>query len=202
MTFMEVMDFIFGEDGLKSLRIQILDMFLKNCNPEYPVYVGDIPSLYLRNAGDSYAPYELYVNILAIADDTVFGTFKRGLLFTNEGVYYKGLLQTPEYSEYGTLEVFDDMYSSSYNIAEVDRLFKWLNNLELLSNVYSGIKTAIEILDLSEEEMEDIIDQYFEEIIVPAMEESARLLDQEIASGFIQYIMKIIKNISDVLCDF
>ena len=85
------------------------------------------------------------------------------MLFTNEGVYYKGMLQAPEYSEYGSLEVFDDMYHSSYSIADVRKLFKWLNNLNLLANVYNGIKFTINLMDMSEEELDDLIDDYFED---------------------------------------
>lgn len=202
MKLLEIMDFIFGEDGIKSLRISILNMFLDNCNPGYPVYVADIPSFYCNNARNSYAPFEPFSNILAIADDTVFGTFKRGLMFTNEGVYYKGMLQSPEYSEYGTLEIFDDMYSSTYNTVEVSRLFNWLNNLELLSNVYAGIKIAIDILDMPEDELEEMIEQYLDEILIPAMEESAQLMNQKISNDFVEFILETIKTISNFFRDW
>ncbi|MBQ3692245.1 MAG: hypothetical protein II931_02870 [Clostridia bacterium] len=191
MKFLEV----FSNYGIQALRIVIINKFLQSCIPGYDVYIyDDIPYSLYSNARSSYAYGVDYDDVIAMADSTVFSTCKKGLLFTKEGVYYKDTLSSTEYGEYGNLSVFDGMYSSPYyNTSEIRTLFKWLNNLEYLSYLCDGIQLVEEILDLSEDEFEEALDEMFEEVIIPTLAASAELLGQEVAYDFIIYIRNILE---------
>ena len=191
MKFLDV----FSDYGIQVLRIVIINKFLQSCIPGYDVYIyDDIPYSLYSNARNSYAYGVDYDDVIAMADSTVFSTCKKGLLFTKEGVYYKDTLSSPKYEEYGNLSVFEDMYSSSYyNTSEVRQLFNWLNNLEYLSYLCDGIRLAGNILDMSDEEFEEVLDELFEDVVVPTIEESARLMGQEVAYDLVIYIRNLLE---------
>lgn len=192
---MDLLD-LFSDYGIQALRILIINKLLKECIiPGYDIYIyDDIPySLYL-NAKYSYA-YEVdYDDVIAMADTTVLGSFKRGLLFTKEGVYYKDILNPVEYGEYGNLSVFDNMYTSTFYYSnEVERLFNWLNNLQYMSYAADGVRMVGKWLNLSDEELEGVIDELFDDTIIPAIEESARLMEQEVAYDLMAYIKSLLE---------
>jgi hypothetical protein len=81
-------------DSVKSLVKIYIKTLIKSKKEN--VYISpNIPQKKVYNAINSYAPYVLDSQVIALYDSTVFGSAKEGLLITGAAFYYKKYLKNP-----------------------------------------------------------------------------------------------------------
>lgn len=96
---------------------------------------GNIPQNRFDGARRKYASNAEYDDVLGLIDTTIFGGGERGMLITQYGIYYKGILESPVFYEYSDLVDFslpDDVYFSSAGLKDM------LQDLYNLENNYTN----------------------------------------------------------------
>lgn len=142
-------------------KIELVKKYLPRCNSTFKCHTyGNIPREKFNNACTNYAGYVPYENVLGLIDETLFDSGKKGMLFTDEGVYASGIQSIMRYSDcckFNTLP-------SSYNITVINELLEKLYEIEtaptgwdiassLFGAVFEGVLSAIT------EENEDVIEE-------------------------------------------
>ena len=147
------------------------DEFRKNNDINRCYLAPDIPDK-IRKKLVKYFDSNLAVNsLVAFFDSTILGTAKNGFLFTNDGMYYKGILEKVKYFAYKDMYGFrvekDDLYfeiensdMDEYKIIDtldMETLKKILINLKAIDEHYgqSSTKTSgkVKEIDLPPEMM-------------------------------------------------
>lgn len=124
-------------------RQQEIVKIIKSCLPiscngaSYYCY-GSIPKDKFRNACNEYAGYVDYSDCVGLTDETVFGSAKRGFLFTFDGFYYDGCSSKTYYTE-GTQ--FNNL-SSLYNLSAMNGM---LEQLYQAATKKSGFETFLDV---------------------------------------------------------
>ena len=138
--------------GKLEKKIVIIKTYLPRCNAVYDCYTfGNIPKEKFYNACRSYAGQVEYNKALGLIDETVFGSAKKGMLFTESGVYASGISHIMKYADGASFSSLP----SSYNLVEVNELLDKLNEVEnaltgwdiagsLLGAVFNGVVSALE----------------------------------------------------------
>lgn len=83
---------------------------------------NNIPYRVLNGAINNYAYGVDRDEVIAVIDTTVFGGGERGILLTDDTIYYKGMLEEPRNSHYLFYEEFDipdDTYFSAFGISSM-----------------------------------------------------------------------------------
>lgn len=132
---------------------RILRMNIRKCPPSYGnAYVyGSIPMDKCMNAISEYAPFVSPYEVLGLIDTTIFGTGKKGMLFTETGYYYK-IDNSPGYYEYS-----DDTSWSSFGDYNVSALNDMLSDL-FLAEVNQRFAELGDRCDRLIERLNDLID--------------------------------------------
>lgn len=100
---------------------------LEGCCDGPRVYIGeDVPVKKFNNACKAYAEYVGFENCVGMTDETVFGSGKKGFLFTYDGFYYDG--------EPHVLQPYSEGYSFNclpelYDLKAMNRLLKKLKSI-------------------------------------------------------------------------
>lgn len=92
------------------------------CNGASCYCYGTIPVDKFRNACKEYAGSVDYSECIGLTDETVFGSGKRGFIFTFDGYYYTGCSSKRYYTEGRT---FNNL-SSLYNLSAMNNMLKQL----------------------------------------------------------------------------
>lgn len=150
-------------------KIELVKKYLPRCNSTFKCHTyGNIPREKFNNACTNYAGYVPYENVLGLIDETLFDSGKKGMLFTDEGVYASGIQSIMRYSDcckFNTLP-------SSYNITVINELLEKLYEIEtaptgwdiagsLFGAVFESVLSAITEEDVTEEDV--IEEQVIEE---------------------------------------
>lgn len=137
--------------GKQEKKIELVKQYLPRCNSVYPCHTyGRIPTDKFKNACMSYAGHVEYENALGLIDETVFGSGKKGMLFTDKGVYTSDIDGIIRYADG---RCFNSL-SSSYNLTEVNELLEKLYEVEntptgwdiagsLLGGLFTDVVSAI-----------------------------------------------------------
>jgi len=109
------------------------DEFRKNNDINRCYLAPDIPDK-IRKKLVKYFDSNLAVNsLVAFFDSTILGTAKNGFLFTNDGMYYKGILEKVKYFAYKDMYGFrvekDDLYFEIEN-SDMDE-YKIIDTLDM-----------------------------------------------------------------------
>lgn len=106
---------------------------------------GNIPRSKFVNASQSYAGKVEYEDVIALIDETVFGSGKRGFLFTIDGFYCDGLKGFKMYKD----DISFSSMSSLYNITAMNEMLKELYKVECSvdwTSLGKLLKTGMDIL--------------------------------------------------------
>ena len=137
--------------GKLEKKINLIKDYLPRCNSVYSCYTyGSIPRAKFNNACLSYAGHVEYDKALGLIDETVFGSGKKGMLFTEVGLYASGITHIMKYSDGPSFTSLPD----SYNLTEINELLDKLSDIEnaltgwdiagsLLGAVFDGVVSAI-----------------------------------------------------------
>lgn len=135
--------------------ITILRNQLRSCIPSmYSIYVDEnIPPNKCRNAINSYAPQITESDVIALVDETIFGSAKTGVLFTETGFYYNGgykkysdNVQFKNFRNYDTVTKFNTMLSELYKADKhksvSDRIDGANNTIDTIDQAIDKIKVG------------------------------------------------------------
>lgn len=137
----------------RERQISIISNNIKNCVKTSSANVysyGNIPTKCMDGAKSSYVGAVAYHDILGLIDTTVWGSGKRGMVFTDQGVYYREVLSNSIYCPYSNLMEFsipDNTYFDSYGLKDMLQL---LFNLEQEFEESSGSNDILSgLLDIA-----------------------------------------------------
>ena len=129
--------------GKREQMISTIKKYLRNCYTSSSVYVyGNIPKDKYLNACGAYAGNVDYNNVFGLIDETLFGSAKTGMLFTDKG-YYSDTSSGGEFNPYKDCTTFKSL-PSGYNVVAFNELVTALYEIETDP---SGLDIAIGILD-------------------------------------------------------
>lgn len=129
-----------GKADKRERKKNIIKKFLPNCYYNSSVYTyGNIPRSKFDGACSSYAGCVDYSDVLGLVDETVFGSGKKGMLFTDNGFYSSGLNRFYEYNE----GISFNSLSDAYNLTAMNEM---LNKLYEIDSEPSGWEVASSIL--------------------------------------------------------
>ena len=130
-------------DNKQIEKINIIKSYLPKCISIYDAHVyGNIPKDKFLNACNSYAGKVGYNETIGLIDETVFGSGKKGFLFTFDGYYYDGC---------GSIKLYKNntrfnSLGSSYNLAMMNEMLQKLYEAEVRkSKLESFLDTTLEI---------------------------------------------------------
>lgn len=130
-------------DNKQIEKINIIKSYLPKCISIYDAHVyGNIPKDKFLNACNSYAGKVGYNETIGLIDETVFGSGKKGFLFTFDGYYYDGC---------GSIKLYKNntrfnSLGSSYNLAMMNEMLQKLYEVEVRkSKLESFLDTTLEI---------------------------------------------------------
>ncbi len=129
--------------GKREKKIAIIQEYLPKCNSVYPCYVyGHIPKEQFQNACASYAGHVKGEDVFGLIDETLFGSGKKGFLFTVDGFYSSDANSLYRYDSGTTYRSLP----SSYNLTLFNEMLTELYEIETAP---SGWDIAGGLLDLA-----------------------------------------------------
>lgn len=147
-------------------RIYLICNYIGSCvDGAASIYrYGNISRNVLSGAYEAYANYSSDETVICVVDTTVFGGGQRGMVFTNENMYYKGMFEGPMKWSYSNmlLQFSDELPNDTYfNRKNLKRLMAYLYDtvwsmagIGLSDTGFSLIPRMKEILS---DELEDMI---------------------------------------------
>lgn len=153
---------------MKAKKIDFIQMNLRRCETNAcKVYMyGGIPDQLLKNACMTYADH-IYGHsvrrgdVLGLIDSSVMGNGKVGVLFTEDGMFYKHRLKKPGYISYRTIKktehIPDDIYANC-NQLEIKKLIDGLVKIDMKDEWNNWAGTLNEKMD----NFDDVIDNMTE----------------------------------------
>lgn len=208
---------MFGEKEMGKLekKIEIVRQYLSRCNSLYTCYTyGNIPRDKFRNACSSYAGHVEYEKALGLIDETVFGSAKKGMLFTESGLYASGIGHIMKYSDGANFQSLPD----SYNLTAINELLDKLREVEnaptgwdiagsLIRGVFDVVSTLAEMDDtetdntshvaIEDNSIIDVEEDIIDDDVV--MDDSDDDTFDELLSSAQLWLEEIENNMSDVL---
>lgn len=129
--------------GKREKKIAIIQEYLPKCNSVYPCYVyGHIPKEQFQNACASYAGHVKGEDVFGLIDETLFGSGKKGFLFTVDGFYSSDANSLYRYDSGTTYRSLP----SSYNLTLFNEMLTELYEIETAP---TGWDIAGGLLDLA-----------------------------------------------------
>lgn len=122
--------------GKRERKIAVIKKYIANAGGSWPGYAyGNIPKEKARNACNSYAGTVEYGDILGLIDITVLGNGKKGMLFTENMIYYdNGMLGNRGRISYKSMYDSDRMpsglFDSAYNTNALKEMVAMLAHIE------------------------------------------------------------------------
>ena len=93
------------------------------CNGATCYRYGGIPADKFRNASREYAPDAVFSECVGLTDETLFGSAKRGFLFTLDGFYYNGCGSKQLYADGITFKSLSGLYNLSAMNSMLQKLY-------------------------------------------------------------------------------
>ena len=124
---------------------------------------GNIPVKCVIGARSSYIGAVDYDDILGLIDTTVWGSGKRGMVFTDQGVYLRAMLEDSVYCPYSNLTEFnipDDTYFDSSGL--LDMLQELFNLEQEFEEPSLGDEIISGLLDLTEDAIKEMASSWME----------------------------------------
>lgn len=91
--------------------VDIVSKYLPRCCSSSTCHCyGNIPRNKFRNSCDEYPGYVDYSECIGLTDETIFGSRKRGFMFTLDGYYYDNASSKRYYSDGRTFTSLSDLY--------------------------------------------------------------------------------------------
>ena len=120
----------------RQQKIDVIKKYISNAGGTWPAYsYGNIPSKQLSNACYSYAGAVEKKDVLGLIDITVLGNGKKGMLFTENKIYYdngalgsKGSISYMSISDRKSMP--QDMLDSKYNQTALWEMISKLAHIE------------------------------------------------------------------------
>lgn len=115
-------------DNKQIDKINIIKAYLPKCISTYDTHIyGNIPQNKFLNACNSYVGKVEYKETIGLIDETVFGSGKKGFLFTFDGYYYDGCKSIHLYKE----NIKFKSLKSPYNLAMMNEMLQKLYEIEV-----------------------------------------------------------------------
>ena len=114
--------------GKREKKIDVISKYLKNCTIYNYATYGYISSEKFNNACRTYAGNVDFKDTIGMIDTTVFGSGKKGILFTEKGVYYS-TSQGGKYFTYAKALEFTGW--TEYNCKVLNDMITRLKNIEV-----------------------------------------------------------------------
>lgn len=143
----------------------------KTCSSASCYCYGSIPKDKFRNACNEYAGFVDYSECIGLTDETVFGSAKRGFLFTFDGFYYDGCSSKSYYTE----GIKFNSLSSLYNLSAMNSM---LERLYQAATKKSGLETFLDAASaVAGEFLEQAVDQLQQERELEDRKETEEMID-------------------------
>lgn len=144
-----------GKSDKRERKKTIIQKYLPNCYYSTSVFTyGRIPHSKIDGACSAYSGYVDYDDVFGLIDETVFGSGKRGMLFTENGFYTDG---SSGYHEYKDGITFRSL-SNGYNLTSMNEMLTKLYEIEAEPSGWeiagSLLGTAFDLLQAISEETE------------------------------------------------
>lgn len=141
-------------DNKQIDKINIMKTYLPKCISTYDTYVyGTIPQNKFLNACNAYAGKVQYNETIGLIDETVFGSGKKGFLFTFDGYYYDGCSSIKLYKN----NMKFNSLKSPYNMAMMNEMLQKLYEIETRkSKLENFLDTTFEIGETILDNIDDI----------------------------------------------
>ena len=122
--------------GKREKKIEVIQKYISGVAGSWPAYTyGRIPNALINNACSSYAGAVQKENILGLIDITVFGNGNKGMMFTENKIYYdNGMLGNRGSVSY--MQIYNDgtipgeLFHASYNETALQELVSLLATIE------------------------------------------------------------------------
>lgn len=129
-----------GKSDKRERKKRVIQRYLPNCYYDTSTYTyGNIPKSKINGACSTYAGSVDYEDVFGLIDETVFGSGKRGKLFTVDGFYSDGLNGLQKYIE----GISFRSLPAGYNLTAMNEM---LNKLYEIESEPSGWEIAGSIL--------------------------------------------------------
>ena len=115
-----------GKKDKRERKKAIIKKYLPNCS-SWDVYTyGNIPKSKIDGACGAYAGKVNYDDVFGLIDETVFGSGKKGFLFTPDGFYCDGSNKISKYAD----GISYKSLPSSYNVTAMNEMLEKLYEIE------------------------------------------------------------------------
>lgn len=146
-----------GKGSKKDRKIAIIKKYLPNCTNTWSVYTyGNIPRKCIDGALSSYSGHIEYDDVLGLIDETIFGSGKKGMIFSCDGFYMDGGNGISRYADH----ISFNSLPSSYNLSAVNEMLTKLYEIETEPSGWdiaaSIFGSAMDFLQTMADEPEDI----------------------------------------------
>lgn len=116
-----------GKKDKRERKKAIIKKYLPNCSSTWDVYTyGNIPRSKIDSACRAYAGKVNYDDVFGLIDETVFGSGKKGFLFTPDGFYRDNRNKIAKYADGLSYESL----SSGYNVTVMNEMLEKLYEIE------------------------------------------------------------------------
>ena len=112
--------------GKRERKREIIQKYLPNCSTWSVYTYGNIPKSRIDGACKSYAGSVDYNEVLGLIDETVFGSRKKGFLFTVDGFYTDGNNKFLRYSD----GISYKSLGAGYNLTAMNEMLDKLYQIE------------------------------------------------------------------------
>lgn len=161
-------------------QMQIIEEYFPKLNSTFPCYTkGEIPWEKYKNACQTYAGNVDYEDVIGLIDETVWGSGKKGFLFTVDGFYYDRGSELKSYLE----GISFNSLPSSYNIAMMNEMLEAL--------YYNEQQGLVEILERSKE-IDETCNETMESLEKLTKQVHRNLISMESLEEYMNYVKSMI----------
>lgn len=147
----------------REMKINVVKKWLRNCSTWECTTYGNISEQKFSNACRAYAGNIAFDDVIGLIDTTVFGSGKKGMMFTIDRVYFSSW-EGGKYFDYKNPVTIDRV---EYNCTALNELIKKLSNIEIygteeepsgwdiLGGIIDGVSNLINEVSNSSKEIEE-----------------------------------------------
>lgn len=166
----------------RDKKLEIINRCINNCTTWVSAIGNLISEEKVYNACRSYAGNVNPKDVIALIDETIFGNGKKGMLFTENGLYYSSSMGG-QYFSYSEPKYFERR--GGYNCVALNEMIQELNNIEIAPSgveILGGIigKAINFISELNEIANEDTKDNDIKGMIGNKTDKGINTLDSNV----------------------
>ncbi len=151
----------------RDKKIEVIRMYIKNVGGTWPAYsYGKIPTEKVTNACKSYAGAVQSRDVLGLIDITIAGNGKKGIVFTDDRVYFdNGFLEQRGSFSYRQVNESEkipiNVYGSSYNKQALRELISMLAQIdeESLQGMVDSVNNKLDSFNQGIDSVTDTIEK-------------------------------------------